>query len=61
MDKKYKVSMKYKANSQRYQVTKIVGPQVVVPTRGPSTVRVGDWLSQRQCEVLGERAVLTTT
>ena len=68
MEKQFKVSLKYKANAQRYQVVKIIGPEVVIPIRGvrgrplnPSNVRVSDMLTEEQTKLLGERAVLTTT
>ena len=60
MEKKFKATLKYKASAQRYQVVQIVGPEAVVPIRGPSSVRIGDWLSEAQTKILGERALLTT-
>ena len=61
MDKKYKVKLKFMPNAERYQVTQIVGPRVMVAVRGGQKVSVGQYLTLEMTDILGERAVLTTT
>ena len=61
MEKQFKVTLKFNMNAQRYQVTKIVGPKVMVAVRLGNTVCVGQHLTLEMTDILGERAVLTTT
>ena len=60
MEKKFKVTLKFGKNSERYQVIQIVGPEVVVEIYGGRKVRVGDLLTEEQTHLLGVMAVLTT-
>ena len=60
MDKKYKVTLKFVANAERYQVVQIVGPRVVIVGPQGEKFRVGNYLREAQTEILGEYAVLTT-
>jgi hypothetical protein len=59
--KQFKVSLKFMPNAERYEVTKIVGPKVMVTVRGGRKVSVGQYLTLEMTDILGERAVLTTT
>jgi hypothetical protein len=61
MDKLFKVTLKFLPNAERYQVTKIIGPKVMVAVRQGNTVTVGQYLTLEMTDILGERAVLTTT
>ena len=60
MEKKFKVTLKFGKNAERYQVIQIVGPEVAVAIRGGQKVRVSDLLTEEQTKILGERALLTT-
>jgi len=60
MEKKFKVTLKFGKNAQRYQVVQIVGPEVVVEVYGGRKIRVGDLLTEDQTHLLGIMAVLIT-
>ena len=60
MDKKFKVTLKFVANAERYQVVQIVGPRVAIVGPQGEKFRVGNYLREAQTEILGEYAVLTT-
>ena len=60
MEKKFKVTLTYNLNSQRYKVTQIVGPDVLVQIYGGRNVRVGDMMTEDQTHLLGIKALLTT-
>jgi len=64
MTKKFKVTLKFERNQQRYRVLQIIGPDVLVYVHRHGlpdiTVRPGDMLTEAHATVLGEVAVLTT-
>jgi urease accessory protein UreE len=62
MDKKFKVTLKFERNQQRYRVVQILGPDVLIrlPRSMNKAVRAGDMITEAHATILGEVAVLTT-
>ena len=63
MTKKFKVTLKFERNQQRYRVLQIVGPDVLIrlpETTLANAVRAGDMVTEARARRIGELAVLTT-